>query len=85
MIEVGFISIPYGAIKRDIVLKATQILAEISIPYGAIKRRFHKTTSIRPNYISIPYGAIKRLRKKLMTIFILQFQFLMVRLKVILF
>jgi len=41
-----YISIPYGAIKRDMITTAKEIFKEISIPYGAIKSMFLKIFSV---------------------------------------
>ncbi len=53
----------------------------ISIPYGAIKSHNMETLTACMKKISIPYGAIKSSSIFITNFDILEFQFLMVRLK----
>ena len=70
-----------GAIKRHSCHQIGTNENYISIPYGAIKRYLYFSVYITPDYISIPYGAIKRQAKLEIDGRIMEFQFLMVRLK----
>ena len=76
------ISIPYGSIKSMSRNSNKKFLTGISIPYGSIKRI--STLSTRPDsWISIPYGSIKSFSEIRRSTARQQFQFLMVRLKVV--
>ena len=75
------ISIPYGAIKRNLKIISVKQIIYISIPYGAIKRIIVDRIKGILDIISIPYGAIKRILESDNPTLIIRFQFLMVRLK----
>jgi len=76
-----FISIPSGAIKRKYANNINWKSYKISIPSGAIKSG--GCTSFIFSYlgISIPSGAIKSYQGDILSGWVLQFQFLLVRLR----
>ncbi len=67
---------------KEVVLKKILRVLKISIPYGAIKSRIWEFARRCSNRISIPYGAIKSISGIHGHFILLEFQFLMVRLKV---
>ena len=75
------ISIPFGAIKSQVLHSAIVSIHNISIPFGAIKRFWGDKNRNIDDWISIPFGAIKRHKSSRDPSGKRRFQFLLVRLK----